>query len=70
MSVLFIVEPGGRPKVDDCAEVYCLSWCWRSCGECSMFLLAFTLVDRKLSINLAKSIGNSHQVVVFFMITT
>ena len=63
MSVLFIVWPGGGPKVEDCTEVYHLSWCWRSCGKGSVFLLAF---DLKLSINLAKTIGNSHQVMHYY----
>lgn len=39
----------------DYTEVYHFSWCWSSLGEGSVFLLAFTLVDRELSINLAKN---------------
>ena len=72
MNVLFIVGPGGGPKVDDHTEVYRLSWCWSSLGEeDSVFLLAITVVDWKLSINLAKAIGNGLQVMHFFiMITT
>ena len=46
----------------DCAEVHRLSWCWSSFGEGSVFLLAFTLVDWKLSVNLAKAISNAHPV--------
>lgn len=56
----------------DYTEVYHFSWCWSSLGEGSVFLLAFTLVDRELSINLAKNRQwpSSNGFFFFIMITT